>query len=133
MLVNRAAVRPDVCPQATAGSTVRLVCTLSSPLPGVGHNSGVVWPLSGLLAHCQSCGTASVGSGILAGVDLQGAQGQEGRLSSLCLWWSASGGALQHWEGGRPVRRMDRRSTTLGVSVVQANSLTGTGFLWDFG
>ena len=37
----------------------------------------MVWPLSGLLAHCQACGAASMGSGILAGVDLQVAQGQE--------------------------------------------------------
>ena len=29
-------------------------------------------------------------------------RGRRGRLSSLCLWWSASGGALQHQEGGRP-------------------------------
>ena len=36
MLVGGAAVRPDVCPQATTGATVRLVCTLSSPLPGAG-------------------------------------------------------------------------------------------------
>ena len=39
----------------------------------------MVWPLSGLLAHCQACGAASMGSGVLAGVDLQGAQGREGQ------------------------------------------------------
>ena len=39
----------------------------------------MVWPLSGLLAHCQVCGAASMGSGVLAGVDPQGAQGQEGQ------------------------------------------------------
>ena len=39
--------------------------------------SGVapVWAL----AHCQACGAASMGSGILARVDPQGAQGQEGQ------------------------------------------------------
>ena len=36
VLVGGATVRPDVCPQPTAGATVRLVCTLSSPLPGPG-------------------------------------------------------------------------------------------------
>ena len=36
MLVGVAAVRPYVCPQPTTGATVRLVCTLSSPLPGAG-------------------------------------------------------------------------------------------------
>ena len=39
--------------------------------------SGVA--LSGLLAHCRACGAALMGSGILAGVDPQGAQGQEGQ------------------------------------------------------
>ena len=36
MLVSRATVGPDVCPQPTVGATVRLVYTLSSSLPGVG-------------------------------------------------------------------------------------------------
>ena len=40
---------------------------------------GVVWPLSGLLAHCQACGAALMGSGVLPGVDPQGAQGREGQ------------------------------------------------------
>ena len=39
----------------------------------------MVWPLSGLLAHCQARGAASMGSGVLAGVDPQGAQGREGQ------------------------------------------------------
>ena len=39
--------------------------------------SGVT--LSGLLAHCQACGTALMGSGVLAGVDLQCAQRREGQ------------------------------------------------------
>ena len=38
----------------------------------------MVWPLSGLVAHCQACGAASMGSGVLAGVDPQGAQGGAG-------------------------------------------------------
>ena len=33
-MVGGDAVRPDICPQPTAGATVRLVCTLSSPLSG---------------------------------------------------------------------------------------------------
>ena len=40
MLVGGAAVRPDVCPQPTAGATVRLVCTFSSPLLGVDFSVG---------------------------------------------------------------------------------------------
>ena len=49
------------------------------PSPRGRTHCGVVWPLSGLLAHCQACGAALMGSGVLAGVDLQGAQGQEGQ------------------------------------------------------
>ena len=49
------------------------------PSPRGRTHCGVVWPLSGLLAHCQACGAASMGSGVLAGVDLQGAQGREGQ------------------------------------------------------
>ena len=46
--------------------------------------------LSGLLAHCQACGAASMGSDILAGVDQQGAQGREGQAqlafpSEICF------------------------------------------------
>ena len=78
-MVGEAAVRPDVCPQPTAGATVILVCTLSSPSPRGRTHCVVVWPLSGLLAHFQACGVASMGSGILAGVDLQGAQWWEGQ------------------------------------------------------
>ena len=40
---------------------------------------GVLWPLSGLLAHCQACGASSMGYGVLAGVVLRGAQRQEGQ------------------------------------------------------
>ena len=39
----------------------------------------MVWPLSGLIAHFRVCGAASMVSGFLDGVDLQGSQGQEGQ------------------------------------------------------
>ena len=39
-MVGGAAVRPDVCPQPTAGATVKLVCAFSSPLLGVGFTLG---------------------------------------------------------------------------------------------
>ena len=81
MLVGGAAVRPDFCPQPTAGATVRLVCTLSSSLPraeltvewcgpclGGLHTARLVVLLAGALAK-----------GVSARVDLQGAQGREGQ------------------------------------------------------
>ena len=49
------------------------------PSPRGRTHCGVVWPLSGLLAHCQACGAASTGSVVLAGVDPQGAQGRKGQ------------------------------------------------------
>ena len=66
----------------------------------------MVWPLYGLFAHCQACGAASVGSGVLAGVDPQGARGREGP-AQLALPAVVLGGALWHREGGPPVRVMD--------------------------
>ena len=62
----------------------------------------MVWPLSGLLAHCQSFGAALMGSGVLAGVDLQGAQGQEGQAQLSFPSEIRLGGALRHQEGVRP-------------------------------
>ena len=44
-----------------------------------------------------------------------------------------AGGALRYWEEGRPVRGMDPQKHSLGVCVVQASSVMGTGSLWDFG
>ena len=46
----------------------------------------MVWPLSGLLAHCQAYGAALTVSGVLAGVDRQGAQGQEGQAQLALLF-----------------------------------------------
>ena len=113
MLVGGAAVRPDVCPQPTAGSTVRLVCTLSSPLPGAGLT--LEWcGLSGLLAHCQACGAASMGSGVLAGVYPQDAQWQDGQaqltlpLVVCCRRHSGGEGEADLWEG------WIHRSTSVG-------------------
>ena len=37
----------------------------------------MVWPLSGLLAHCQPRRATLMGSGVLVTVDPQGAQGRE--------------------------------------------------------
>ena len=84
------------------------------PSPRCRTHCGVVWALSGLLAHRQACGAASVGSGVLDGVDLQGAWGGRGRLSLLCPWWSPAGGALRDRVGGRPIRGMDPQKRSIG-------------------
>ena len=78
MLVGGATVRPDVCSKPTTGATVRLVCTLSSPLPGAGLTvewCGPVW------ATCTLPGLWCCFYGIwhINGVDPQGAQGWEGQ------------------------------------------------------
>ena len=81
MLVGGAAVRPDVCPQPTAGATVRLVCTLSSPLPGAGLTVEWCGPCLGYLhtARLVVLLRWDLAKGVLARVDLEGAQGQEGQ------------------------------------------------------
>ena len=66
----------------------------------------VVWPLSGLLAHCQDCGAASMGSGVLAGVDPQGAQGRE-EQAQLALPLVVCFGRGPVAPGGRQTRRVD--------------------------
>ena len=92
----------------------------------------MVWPLSGLLAHCQACGAASMGSGVLAGVDPQDAQWQDGQaqltlpLVVCCRRHSGGEGEADLWEG------WIHRSTTLGIWGVQASSVMETGSLWNF-
>ena len=53
-----AAVRPDVCPQPTAGATVRLVCAFSSPLLGAGFTGGGMARLAYL--HTEACGAGDL-------------------------------------------------------------------------
>ena len=75
--------KPDVCPQPTAGATLRLVCVFSSPVLGVGFTVGWLGP-SGLLAHCQAC-AALMRSGILAKVDPQGAEAGRADLARFAM------------------------------------------------
>ena len=77
MLLGRAQSDPMCAPSPPLGPQTGVYIIFLSPR-GRTH-CGVVGRLSGLLAHCQACGAALMGSGILAGVDLQGAQGQEGQ------------------------------------------------------
>ena len=84
VLVGPAAVRPGVCRQPTWGHRQTGVY-LIFPSPRDRTHCGVVWPLPGLLAHCQACGAALMGSGILARVDPQGAQGWEGQAQLALL------------------------------------------------
>ena len=75
-----ATVRPEVCPQPTAWAMVRLLCSLSSPVPGVILT--VQW--CGLcMAYLHSARLVvlvpwDLAKGVLAGVDQQDAQGREG-------------------------------------------------------
>ena len=97
---------------------------------------GEVWPLSGLLPHCQACGAASMGSG-------------KGRISrgGSTRFTGAGGEGLTSFAIGGPLRERPcstgreavplegwiHRSPALGVCAVQASSMTGTGSLWNFG
>ena len=71
-MVGGAAVRPDICPQPMLGPQ----SDWCVPSPRGGIHCGVAWPV---WATCTLPGLWCWGSGILAGVDLQGAGGQEGQ------------------------------------------------------
>ena len=128
-MVGRATVRHDVCP--TTGATVKLVCTLSSPLPGAGLTVEWVAPvwatctLPGLWCCFNGIWRISWGgSARCTGV---------GGADSACF---ASSGPLQ--EGpcstGReadPSEGWIHRSSV--ECAVQARSVRETGSLWDFG
>ena len=75
VLVGGAAVGPDVCPQLTTGAGVRLVCTISSFLPGAGLTVKWGGPCLGYLhtARLVVLIQWDLAMGILARVDLQGA------------------------------------------------------------
>ena len=132
MLVGGAAVRPEVFPQPTAGATVRLVCTLSSPLPGAGLT--VEW--SGLCLGYLHTASLVVQLGwdlaYYPGWTRKVHRGGRGRLSSLCLRWSTSEEALQHWEGGRPVRGMDLQKHSTGCLLCASNFGDGNWFPLGF-
>ena len=78
---GRGQIRPDVCAQPTAGATVRLVCTLSSPLPGAGLTVQWCGPCLGYLhtARLVVLLRWELAKGVLEEVDLEGAQGLEGQ------------------------------------------------------
>ena len=140
--MGRATVRTDVCPQPTAGATVRLVCAFSSPLP---HLLGI-----------PSFSSPSPRDSLWGGVAHLGYL-HTARLVVLGIWRISLGGLARctgvggavsaHFsfgdllrEGPCDTRRESdppegwiHRSTALGVCVVQASSLAGTGSLWDFG
>ena len=126
MLVGRAAVRPDVAPRPQLGpqQTVVYLIFLS---PRGKTQYGMVWLLSGLLAHCQACGAALMGSGVLAGWIRKVHRGGRSRLP--CGRGPAAPGGRQ----ADPLEGWIHRSTALGVCVVQAISVTGNGSLWNFG
>ena len=67
---------------------------------------------SGLLAHCQACGAGD--HGVLAGVDRQGAQGQEAQAQLAFPSEITFRGALRHQEGVRPAGGMDPQKHSVG-------------------
>ena len=58
------------------------------------------------IAHCQACGAALMGSGVLAAVDLQGAQGWEGQ-TQLAFPSEIRLGRVPVAPGGSQTRRRD--------------------------
>ena len=106
------------------------------PSPRVRTHCRMVWPLSGLLAHSQACGAASMGSG--QGHISQGGSSSCTGAVGACLASFALSGPLQ--EGSCSTRREAdplqgwiHRSTALGICSVQASLVMETGSLWNFG
>ena len=105
------------------------VCLLF-PSPRGGILCGVAWPI---WATCTLPGLWCWGSGILAGVDRQGAQGREGQ-AQLAIpseihfgrGPAALGGSHHHcWRDGS--------AEAQGWVFARCKELTGTESLWDFG
>ena len=109
---------------------------LNFPSPRGRTHCGVLWPLSGLLGHCQACGAASMGCG----------QGRVG-WGGYTRYRGAGGTGLAGFAIGGPLREGPcstrreadpwegwiHRSTALVICAVQVSSVTGTGSLWNFG
>ena len=135
VLVGGAAVRPDVAPPLGPHHSQTGMYLIFPSSRGRTH-CGVVWPLSGLLEHCQACGAASMGSG--QGCIRQGGSTRCTGVGGVGLASFASGDPLQEGpcstgrEAG-PSEAWIHRSTALGICPVQASLVTGTGSLWDFG
>ena len=118
--------------QTTAGATVRLVCTFSSPLPGAGLT--VEW-CAPVWATCTLPGLWCSFSRIWR--ISQGGSARCTGVGGAGLAHFAVGGPL--WEGpcitwreADPMEGWIHRSTALGVCEVQASSVMVTGSLWDF-
>ena len=101
--MGRAAVRPDLPPAHHWVHSQTGVCLLF-PSPRGGIHCGVAWPI---WATCTLPGLWCWGSGVLAGVDQQGAQGWEGQAQLtfplvICFGRvpEAPGGSQTHWDDG---------------------------------
>ena len=92
----------------------------------------MAWPI---WATCTLPGLWCRGSGVLAGVDQQGAQGREGQAQLAFPLEIHFGRGPAAWEGSQTRSQRDgsEEAQHFGVCVVQASSLTGIGSLWDFG
>ena len=98
-------------------------CVPSLPSPRGRIHCGVVWPV---WATCTLPGLWCWGSGILAWVDQQGAQGREGQAQLTFPSEIRLGeGPCSTRRESDPLEGWIRRRTALGVCVVQASSLTG--------
>ena len=87
---------------------------------------GEVWPLSGLLAYCQACGAASMGSG--KGCISPGGSTRFTGVGGAGSAHFAVGGPLQErpCSTGREANSSEgwiHRSTALGVCAMQAGSV----------
>ena len=91
----------------------------------------MAWPI---WATCTLPGLWCWGSGVLDGVDRQGAWGREGQAQLAFPLEIRFGRGPGTPEGSQTRQRdVSAEAQHLGVCMVQAISLAGTGFLWDLG
>ena len=133
MLVGGATVKPDVCPKPMRGPQTGVYLILPSPR---GRNHwGVVWPLSGLLGHCQACGAALMGSGqghIRRGGSTKCTGAGGTGLARFVLSGPLKEGPCNTGREAGPSVGWIHRSIALGICWVQASSVTQTCSLWNF-
>ena len=131
--MGRAVVRPDVCPQPTAGATVRLVCAFSSPLLGAGFT--VEWGGVARLGYLHTATLVVLGIWCISWGGSARCTGEGGAGSARYSFRDPlrEGPCGTGRESPPPQEGWICRSTVLGVCMLQASSLTGTGSLWDFG
>ena len=131
-VVGQGAVRPDVCPQPTAGATDWCIhyLPLSQGQDSLWSGVAPVWAACALPGlWCCFDGIWCINWGGSARCTEVGGAG----LASFAFHGPLREGPCSTRRKADPSEGWIQRSTALGVCTVQASLVMGTGSLWDFG